>query len=35
MSLRTTFDAGVKDYRETYWEPDYTSKAINSQTGAN
>ena len=35
MSSTKTYDAGVKDYRETYWEPDYTPKATNSQTGAN
>ncbi len=24
MSSNKTYDAGVKDYRETYWMPDYT-----------
>jgi ribulose 1,5-bisphosphate carboxylase large subunit-like protein len=27
MSSNKTYDAGVKDYRETYWEPDYTPRA--------
>ena len=24
--LRKTYDAGVKEYRSTYWEPDYAVK---------
>ena len=24
--MAKTYDAGVKDYRETYWMPDYTPK---------
>ena len=27
MGTSKTYDAGVKDYRETFWEPDYTPKA--------
>ena len=26
MNERKTYDAGVKEYRETYWEPDYSPK---------
>jgi len=35
MNSRKTYDAGAKDYRETYWKPDDTPKATDSQTGAN
>ena len=27
MNCRKTYDAGVKDYRETYWMPDYEPSA--------